>query len=279
MSLRVIATSLLLLLSLACESEREKDAKLASKNPMTAIAFRASKPTKPEVYRVWGKLDNYYNYMFSSTYSNKMEDIYYSVRMSIGMDHQTEVFGYIEKKSVDGEKLFNVLKDGVFHPLIVSIGYLEGNTGGGQVCKIHGFINEYWNADDSALSAISNKIVESGVKKQTDPELSFKVFSSKDKNQIIAFKSTLNEEDFAFELLMNAQIEQKDTFRKAWPKLKREFFEFRKRNLGDYEVKLRAEMQYSGLPGMSLNGLYYVDTNQLKVTTWDGLIVVQYSID
>lgn len=116
-----------------------------------------------------------------------------------------------------------------------------------------------------------------GLKKECESGID-DIFGGKSFDQLYQLKNAMNEEDFVFQLLMHSQVGQGEIFKKAWPQMKKELFDFRKRNIGDYEVNLRAVMQYRGLPEMPVNGVYYVDVNRFNVITWDGLIVVHYSL-
>jgi len=101
---------------------------------ISTAAFKASLPQAPQRFRCTAKLDSYYNYMFRGT-----GDMNYSIKINIGPDNYSDIYGYIEKSSPDGQALFATLNDGNTHPVQLELAYLNGDTGNGQVCKIFKF--------------------------------------------------------------------------------------------------------------------------------------------
>lgn len=87
-------------------------------NSMTAAAFKAQRPKEPMKFRVIGTLsDNY-----SPFGGNYVAETYWSVALKDG-DENFIAYGYIPKDSEDGKKLYELLKDGETHRLILTVRY------------------------------------------------------------------------------------------------------------------------------------------------------------
>ncbi|MBM4028686.1 MAG: hypothetical protein FJ280_25305 [Planctomycetes bacterium] len=85
---------------------------------MSAEEFRATKPTTPILMRVWGKLDDYYNYEFGTA-----DKVAWSIRVS---DYKGSALGhgYLKKDTDAGKQVFNILRDGKEHKMVVEINCL-----------------------------------------------------------------------------------------------------------------------------------------------------------
>ena len=101
-------------------------------NEMSWNAFKASRPTKPVTMRVEAVLSDYYNYAFASA-----ERSHYSIRFGL-----EGVSGYVRKDSRLGKRLFDILKDGEEHRLILSIHFLPNSSG--NVTLIDKIVSEDW---------------------------------------------------------------------------------------------------------------------------------------
>ncbi|MCX6167266.1 MAG: hypothetical protein NT021_04700 [Sphingobacteriales bacterium] len=76
-------------------------------NPISLQAFKLTGTAQPSEFRVGAEFS-------SSSYV----DGYYRLALS---DDNTSIYGYISKSSVEGKKLFEILKDGTRQPLILQI--------------------------------------------------------------------------------------------------------------------------------------------------------------
>lgn len=83
-------------------------------NPTTFIAFKAKMPAVSTIFRVWAKLDDYFNFEWRSAKGS-----HYSVALQ-DPQRNGRIHGYIPKAG-DGERLFNVLQDGKEHAVMVAI--------------------------------------------------------------------------------------------------------------------------------------------------------------
>lgn len=106
-------------------------------NPMTFKAMEAQRPTSSQKFRVMAELADYYNYEFRDG-----QYYLYSIRLHEPDSYQS-VYGYIKKDSKDGAKLYEILKDGQKHPMILKIRYPQYSRGSGQVI-IDQFVQEYF---------------------------------------------------------------------------------------------------------------------------------------
>lgn len=79
----------------------------AGYNPISIKAFELSGNTQPTEFRVAA--------VFTNSYAR---DGYYTLYLS---DDNSGIYGFISKSSVDGKKLFEILKDGSTLPLILQI--------------------------------------------------------------------------------------------------------------------------------------------------------------
>ena len=107
-------------------------------NPMTFKAMNAQKPTFAQKFRVFAELGNYYNYEFRDS-----QYYFYSINLVESGGHD-RLHGYIKKDSKDGARIYELLKDGESHPVIVKIRFPEFSRGSEQVI-IDEFVQEYFN--------------------------------------------------------------------------------------------------------------------------------------
>ena len=82
--------------------------------------------------RVEAVLDNYYNYAFDNA-----ERTHYSIRFGL-----KGVSGYVRKDSRLGKRLFDILKDGEEHNLVLEIRFLPNSYG--DVVLIDDLVSEDW---------------------------------------------------------------------------------------------------------------------------------------
>lgn len=84
-------------------------------NPMSPEEFRATKPSKPIRFRIYAKLDDYYNYEFLGA-----KDIAYSIIIEDRNNNRLG-HGYADKNSHIGQVLFNKLRDGNNHEMVLDV--------------------------------------------------------------------------------------------------------------------------------------------------------------
>ncbi len=105
-------------------------------NPFTIKAYIVQKPTNPLKFRLCAKMDSTY-----SGYFLKKEDIYYNIRLEEAKDFNY-LYGYILKNSEDGKRIFDILKDGEWHNVIVIIHHYPDSVFNFVI--IDKFVKEYW---------------------------------------------------------------------------------------------------------------------------------------
>lgn len=105
-------------------------------NPMSWATYRATRPKTETRMALTAKLSDYYNFDYTD-----LVDTYWSVGFS-DMSHKesAETYGYIKKDSPDGKKIFELLKDGMSHNMILESKY-KANDGSNTV-EITKFIQE-----------------------------------------------------------------------------------------------------------------------------------------
>jgi len=87
-------------------------------NPMSIVTFRSVRPRTPHLFRAHAKLGSYYNYAYQDA-----ERTHYSVELWID---SVRIHGYVYKTDADGVRLFDALKDGRSHPILVQLQYPPG---------------------------------------------------------------------------------------------------------------------------------------------------------
>jgi hypothetical protein len=107
---------------------------------MSWDAYKAQRPMGNFTFRAAAKLDNYYNYGFRGA-----ENTYYSV-MILGdeTDLLPEMYGYIKKDTDSGRALFDLLKDGKAHRVILEIAYVRASQGRDDIVLISDLIQKGW---------------------------------------------------------------------------------------------------------------------------------------
>ena len=107
-------------------------------NSMTTAAFKAQKPKEPIKFRVKAKLSNNY-FSISNVYKNSL----WSVELKDGIENPI-AYGYIEKELEDGKRLYEVLKDGEEHRIMLIIKYPKGMRPDDDVVLIDKFVYDGW---------------------------------------------------------------------------------------------------------------------------------------
>jgi hypothetical protein len=89
-------------------------------NPMSWAEFKATKPPKPQQFRMVARLIDHYPAEFhEAVRHNHVKHDYWSVEISenagSGMSRSTLLTGYVRKETEDGRKLFSIIRDGGRH--------------------------------------------------------------------------------------------------------------------------------------------------------------------
>ena len=104
------------------QKQREQDlSNMFILSDISVAAFHATRPQGPTVLKALARLDDYFNYEFSTSSNPNVEKEYWSIRL-VDADNNNIGNGYI-RKNARGEALFSLLKDGISHPVIVRVRY------------------------------------------------------------------------------------------------------------------------------------------------------------
>ena len=128
-------------------------------NPIKLNVYKATKPKDAVIFRLACKLSDYYNYGY-----REKENEYYSILCTsmYNNDHEEDasLTGYILKKSDDGIKLFEILKDGNFHYVTIALKYDYKSEGSSAIVAIKKFINAGWHYNSSAGAVDSEVLLD-----------------------------------------------------------------------------------------------------------------------
>lgn len=104
-------------------------------NPVSPEEFRVTKPTTPVRIRGYAKLEDFYADKFSES-----KEIAYSIYIRNG-DEQGIGHGYIIKNTVAGQKIFEILRDGKEHQMVVDLQCLPNAQDGYyfMITAVHSF--------------------------------------------------------------------------------------------------------------------------------------------
>ncbi len=103
---------------------------------MSFAAFQAQRSRKPQLFRVWAKLTNYYNFDYDDA-----EKTHQSIELRD--NNRAALTSYIRRTAPTTPALLEVLKDGDSHPVIVELRYLPGSREA-SVVEIERFLAERW---------------------------------------------------------------------------------------------------------------------------------------
>lgn len=105
-------------------------------NAISPEELRATRPTSPVRLRVSASLGDYYNFEFRNS-----RDVAWCIDMSDG-EGKSIGHGYIKKSTPEGEQLFQMLRDGKRHSIVVEIQYVPN----GESARVF-IISRLVNAD------------------------------------------------------------------------------------------------------------------------------------
>lgn len=109
-------------------------------NPISLRTFKANLSTQPTEFRVSATIGTYYNYNYRDA-----KNTHWNVNIS---NNGESISGcYISKSSVLGQKLYEILKDGKEHMLIVEIKIDSSVDDSGNIAIITNVIKEGWSKE------------------------------------------------------------------------------------------------------------------------------------
>lgn len=114
-------------------------------NPVKLNVYKASKPSNTTILKVVCKISDYYNH----GYRNKIDD-YYSIECSSNEPNSLDLlYGFISKKSEDGKRIYEILKDGNYHNLTLALQYNYKSEESSDVVEIKKIVSPNWFSRNS----------------------------------------------------------------------------------------------------------------------------------
>lgn len=110
-------------------------------NPISMKTFKAHSNSNTALFRVKAEIGNYYNYNYRNA-----GDTHWNVNI-IDIDGNSISGCYISKVSEEGKKLYEILKDGKQHYLILEIKIDASDNKSGNIAIITKVIKEGWSKD------------------------------------------------------------------------------------------------------------------------------------
>lgn len=86
--------------------------------PQTFTQLMVDKPTTGVKFYVWAKFDDFYNFEFSSK-----QNEYYSIDLLDREKKPTSVQAYLSKDGPRSNEVYNILKDGKSHKMVINLKY------------------------------------------------------------------------------------------------------------------------------------------------------------
>ncbi len=107
-------------------------------NPMPLTTFKATSVEKPTVFKVSGKLSDYYNFEFS-----KSQKTHYSIEIREDPRVTRGIHVYISRDHPTAAKLFELVSDSEPHPMTVEIAYATQAVSN-DVAQLLRFVKAGW---------------------------------------------------------------------------------------------------------------------------------------
>lgn len=117
-------------------------------NPMKLNVYMATMPKNVMIFRLYCRLSDYYNHGYIHSQGQC-----YAIECT-NEDGYPRIYSYILKKSVDGQKLFEILKDGEYHRITLAIKYDRKSEGSSSIATISKLISDSWYVAKSANTSI-----------------------------------------------------------------------------------------------------------------------------
>jgi len=109
-------------------------------NSMKVLVFKATRPARPQTFRLTAELSDYYNFEFQGAQAT-----FYSIRLheSGGTIGSASLQGYVAKNSKNGQLLFALLSDGQAHRVTLELQYLP-NSQDSSITVIQRIVGIEW---------------------------------------------------------------------------------------------------------------------------------------
>ncbi len=110
-------------------------------NPVSMRTFKANLSKQPTEFRVEATIGNYYNFNYRDS-----KNTHWNV--SIDCKENSNISGcYISKSSEEGKKLYEIIKDGKTHPLILELKIDATNDNSGRTAIITKVVKDGWSKE------------------------------------------------------------------------------------------------------------------------------------
>jgi hypothetical protein len=125
-------------------------------NTFSLNVYQATKPTDVKIFRMNCKLSDYYNFGYINS-----SDQFYSIEC-ITNDNESPsmIHGYVLKNSVDGIKIFDILKDGESHKMSLALKYDFRSEQSSDIVAIKKFMTEGWCYDTNSKTVSSEVLLD-----------------------------------------------------------------------------------------------------------------------
>jgi len=118
-------------------------------------AYLAQRPTKMIKFRLIGELSDYFNYEFRADLEGRKK--YYSIKLSDADGTDVGIHAYIFRGTEEGKKIFELLKDGEPHYMILGLRFLPNSDG--DVVLVSRFYQNSWIEEDTSIVEIPDEVL------------------------------------------------------------------------------------------------------------------------
>lgn len=116
-------------------------------NSLSLDVYKATKPTDIKTFKLTCKLSDYYNYGYADSDAK-----YYSIDCETSENGSfSSIYGYVQKESEDGIKMFELLKDGKSHKMTLALQYDYRSEGNSKITTIRKYLTAGWYNPESFI--------------------------------------------------------------------------------------------------------------------------------
>jgi hypothetical protein len=138
-------------------------------NSLSLDVYKATKPTDIKTFKLTCKLSDYYNFGYFDS-----DDKYYSIDCETSENGSySSIYGYVQKESEDGKKMFEILKDGKSHKMTLALQYDYRSEGNSEIATIKKYLTAGWYNPVSSIASQEPDILrtyifnQQGIARQT----------------------------------------------------------------------------------------------------------------
>jgi len=123
-------------------------------NKLSLKAYQATKPSEVGIFRLDCKLSDYYNYGYID-----LQNKYYSIECYSEFD-ESIIYAYVDKNSDDGKKIFEILKDGNNHKLVLAVKYDYKSENTSDILSLKKLVTVGWYFNEKSKITIPETLQE-----------------------------------------------------------------------------------------------------------------------